>query len=246
MSAILKYKIWVFTFVGLLVLASAVAIAMSETDTDQKTYSWRYKITVNVETPEGIKTGSAVREVTNRDNTISGEKIPEAGARISRIKGEAVVVDLGESGVVFALIEHGSYGELYSAFGIQNASNTTEGFDRLTIGAKAPLPEENWPMFVTFADMDDPKSVALVRGWKFNPETQKQDPVRRFSEQFGDGVNVEDVTIEIVDESVTRGAVNEWLPKSFEEEITNNWRNLPYELRSRIHGLTRFKQGEEK
>jgi hypothetical protein len=41
------------------------AYAASELSSDNKTYSWRYKMTVEVETPEGIKTGSAVRQMGN-------------------------------------------------------------------------------------------------------------------------------------------------------------------------------------
>ncbi|MCC6597232.1 MAG: hypothetical protein IT559_00380 [Alphaproteobacteria bacterium] len=234
-----------FIALGILVVSVVAAYAAVQVGLDQ--YSWNYKITINIETPEGIKSGSAVREVTNRDNTIFGEKIPEAGARISSVKGEAVVVDLGARGVVFGLIEHGSYGELYSAFGVANASNTTEGFDRLKTGAKAALPEENWPMFVTFTERDDPKSVTLVQGWKFNSETQKQVPVRRFAEQFGDGMQIKDIVIEIVDEPVT-WKINEilpWLPQVKQGTLDGSKTTHSLKLSNILH-YGRFKQGEEK
>ena len=43
-----------------LVLVAGTAFAMSDYIVPS---TWRYKITVEVETPEGIKSGSAVREV---------------------------------------------------------------------------------------------------------------------------------------------------------------------------------------
>ena len=49
---------------GVLIIGGVTfAYAMSELN-GNKSYSWRYKMTVEIETPEGIKTGSAVREVT--------------------------------------------------------------------------------------------------------------------------------------------------------------------------------------
>jgi hypothetical protein len=96
----------ILVVVGILVVgAAAVAFAMSDTD-GAKTYSWRYKMTVEIETPEGIKTGSAVREVTvwfePRNNPDPRDPQYNIG---KKIKGEAVVVDLGERGKVFALLK---------------------------------------------------------------------------------------------------------------------------------------------
>lgn len=195
----------------LIVVGSGLAFAMND---KLGTYSWKYKITVEVETPEGIKTGSAVREVTNRDNTLLGEQIPSAGSRISYVKGEAVVIDLGKRGVIFALIEHGSYGELYSAFSIKNPSNSTDDFNKLKLGMVASLPQENWPMFVTFKDIGDPKSVLLVRGWRFNAKAQKQIFVDDSKKIFGNGIVPKSITIEITDDPVTSKIEKSlvWLP----------------------------------
>src|SRR6218665_2890440 len=63
----------------------------------------RYKMTVTVETPEGIKTGSAVREAGRYTEP---SILPDQGGVFYRvIGGEAVVVDLAERGVLFALID---------------------------------------------------------------------------------------------------------------------------------------------
>jgi hypothetical protein len=63
---------------------------------------YRYRLTVEVETPEGIKSGSSVIEVSKK--VTSKYSIPNAGSVISRVKGEAVAVDLGKRGVLFALL----------------------------------------------------------------------------------------------------------------------------------------------
>ena len=64
--------------------------------------TWRYKMTVTVETPEGIKTGSAVREVHVRTEP---DILPEAATMHFSVKGEAVVVDLGHGKYLFAVMD---------------------------------------------------------------------------------------------------------------------------------------------
>src|SRR5689334_19573264 len=62
----------------------------------------RYRVTVTVETPEGIKTGSAVREASMYHET---SILPDQGGTFYNIaKGQAVAVDLGKRGVLFVLL----------------------------------------------------------------------------------------------------------------------------------------------
>lgn len=64
--------------------------------------TYRYRLTVEVDTPEGPRTGSSVIEVTTR---ISGQySIPNPGQVIHSVRGEAVAVDLGSRGTLFALL----------------------------------------------------------------------------------------------------------------------------------------------
>ncbi len=90
--------------------------------------SWRYRMTVTVETPEGLKTGSAVREIVAIK--VHGTKV-SGSAKVS--KGEAVVVDLGKRGVLFALITGGKFGPdyghsiVFDAFRFEHGGLTPEG-----------------------------------------------------------------------------------------------------------------------
>ncbi len=59
-------------------------------------HSYRYRLTVEVETPDGLRTGSSIWEV----ETKAGSGIPDRSLR-SRVHGEAVAVEL-PSGVLFA------------------------------------------------------------------------------------------------------------------------------------------------
>ena len=72
-------------------------------------YSINYKITVNIETPEGIKSGSTVREISQK-RALTAINLPGVGSAPNVI-GEAVVIDLGEKGLLFGLISDRSYKE---------------------------------------------------------------------------------------------------------------------------------------
>jgi hypothetical protein len=57
---------------------------------------------VEVDTPEGLKSGSSVIEVSTR---VSGEySIPDPGKIFTKVRGEAVAIDLGKRGTLFALL----------------------------------------------------------------------------------------------------------------------------------------------
>ncbi len=167
--------------------------------------TWRYKMTVVVETPEGIKTGSAVREVSNSTSSIKLD-LPQA-TNAPAVKGEAVVVDLGKRGVLFGLISPDSYDELYSAFPIKMPS-TAEGiryYNSLPIGAKAILPN-NKLWLVTFRNINDPQSIKTVA-----PE--------KLSEFFGENVMLKEIIIELTQNPVTWGSVENYLPWFGKEKI---------------------------
>lgn len=167
--------------------------------------SWRYRMTVTVETPEGIKTGSAVREISM---TQSPDQTPEMTAH-SEVKGEAVVVDLGKRGQLFALLRSEMDADHAESVvthmfpipgkGIGGAG-TPEGikyYSQLK-DAKATLPENELPMLVRFKDINDPKSVERV------------DP-KSLSASFGQQVNLRSIEIEMTEDKVTDG-IETWLP----------------------------------
>ena len=153
--------------------------------------SWRYRMTVVVETPEGIKTGSAVREVTRQKGIhLTPEMMPHV-----EVKGEAVVIDLGKHGVLFMLID-GDYGAdiLFKMF---------PGKDKK---GQITLTQEEYPNFVRFRDLSDPKTVENVRRTEEQDKFKNSDPRRPvidFQNAFGSGVSIKEVTIEITSDSVT-------------------------------------------
>jgi hypothetical protein len=117
--------------------------------------SLRYRITVEIDTPSGLKTGSSVLE-------------NEVDSRNGLAFGEAPMVDLGNGRFVFALIR-----EMYSmAFTIlkhykdlQPPLDKSDGL--LYSAAYAAMPfatikREDYPMLVTFDDINDPKTVREI------------------------------------------------------------------------------------
>ena len=201
----------------------------------------RYRMTVSVETPEGIKTGSAVREVTiERHPQLLGEtSVGSVGVR-----GEAITVDLGKRGVLFALMSGGvggvDYGAyiLTTAFPVRGGPVTREGigYYRSLKTGKVTLKPGQYPMFVRFKDSSDPKTVeSIYREEPYDALNEKGQYTGRayhitdrFEETFGKGVKLKEVTIEITDEPVTTG-VEKIIPSFGQGTGFNEWqRSLRY------------------
>ena len=162
--------------------------------------TWRYKITVTVETPEGEKSGSAVYEMANTSSSIKYPNLPE-GRNPATIKGEAVVVDMGQRGTLFALIPDQLM--FYRVFPTPHGINTdirAIKYYRTLKSGPVTLSAPNIPTLVTFKDIKDPKTVTAVN--KLN-----------LAATFGAGVTLKDVTIEMTDEPLTERISDylEWL-----------------------------------
>lgn len=194
----------------ILVGVSALAVLLVLITKDYPFGTWRYRVTVNIVTPEGTKSGSAVREL--RVHTEPGF----LGVRkqgVARLVGEAVVIDLGKRGVLFALL---SEDDLFHAFPYNNgagvlAPDGIRFYNGLKAGMKASLPADHYPRFVMFKDLSEPKSVQLAYGARLDVATQKILPVDEVEGLFGVGVRIRDINIEITSDPVTWNVVD-WLP----------------------------------
>lgn len=192
-------------FLGIAGIAVFAAGAMGMSDL-YVSGTWRYKMTVVVETPEGIKTGSAVREVQAKRQRSILTSIGEITKTF--VIGEAVIVDLGERGVLFKLMDiDGSHGVVYEAFPFPDgAPLTPEGvqyYDSLyeKVGDQKFSLErrsDHYPGFATFTDLNDPKSVKGV-----HPD--------KLDEHFGEGVRIKEIFVQMTDEQVT-DIMMRWLP----------------------------------
>ena len=172
-----------------------------------ETPDYRYRLTVEVDTPEGLKTGSSVIEVRQ---SMGRSAMNPAGRKINRrVSGEAVAVDIAPGQTLFALLRSDNNVD-WASYVMQMQAPKLAGepweerFDNmLLLEGEITLPrtwppvghlEERsaYPMLVTFADLNDPTSVALV-----DPEA--------LAASFGEGVSLRRSTVAITEDPVTEG-----------------------------------------
>jgi hypothetical protein len=247
-------KKFIFAILGVVLLAG-IAYAASELskNSENKTYSWRYKITVEIDTPEGIKTGSSVREATVLFIP-TGNTHPNAQKYNSytSMKGEAVIIDLGERGKVFAVQNSGDYGLPFEVFE-GPPGRTLEGAKFYgELKAKGELGRDHYPMFVMFKDMNDPLSVQLVyksetRGFGKNAVHTVHD---NFEDIYGPGFKLQRVLIEMTDEGLVY-KIKEILPwiLDYRNKLFDGRRIHTIEAENRLAnglGAGSFTIGEEK
>ncbi|HEY0312884.1 MAG TPA: hypothetical protein VGC56_10365 [Allosphingosinicella sp.] len=200
--------------------------------------SWRYKMTVEVETPEGVRTGSAVREVRyqGRNGFFIAESQPQW-----RVHGEAIAVDMPGGRTVYALLRGNDGGADYGAR-IADMAYSDDGRVHGSPGpvqlyptaANRPLLRNSdpLPMLVMFADPKDPKTVERI------------DP-RNISAIFGPGYALKSITLQITDEAVTTG-LEKRLPSFGKGTGFDRWyASLSWSDPHRV-GLEDFRQGDPK
>ncbi len=188
--------------------------------------TYRYRLTVEVDTPEGLRTGSSVIEVETSQS--SENTIPTPGKINHRLRGEAVAVDLGQRGVIFALLrsEREVDWAKYVMFLLAPVppKDTEDRFaDRYAamlemdqlIELPRHFPDQGHlkdrparPMLVTFSDIENPGSVTKV-----DPDN--------LSEVLGDGVSLRRITVQMTDEPVTHKIDNRlsWLPDYYDRML---------------------------
>ena len=141
--------------------------------------SYRFRMTVEVETPQGLKTGSSVIEV----RLSRGMAIGDSSGVSSSLRGEAVVVDLPD-GPLFVLLAAPDAGPPLQAMvpdallGRRSSGPDEVMADTAKLGStwssefKAELPrrrnngfkqgDNGWPLMVRFGNLDDLASVKRV------------------------------------------------------------------------------------
>ncbi len=132
--------------------------------------SYRYRMTVQVDTPGGPVTGSSVHEKFTKYGDFV---LSETGVGKGFLEGEAVMVEL-PSGPLFVLLElpdaKGSLGGFVTQAltGGAPLADFDDLFGRTRKlggwfgGAEADLPRDEWPIMVRFRDLTDPTSVERV------------------------------------------------------------------------------------
>ncbi len=211
---------------------------------------YRYRLTVEVETLEGLKTASSVIEVEQSMGRAGGSPLHSQIYR--RIKGEAVVVDLPGGKTLFALLRSDNDIEWASKVMQMLAPEVAgeegdEKFDNVllikgkievprTFPKVAWIPERSaYPMLVAFGDLADPTSVAEV-----DPDD--------LAASFGEGVKLKRIIAELTDDPVTTGIEKHlrWLSDYPEPRLDPDYRGStdPNLSQSLWHGDFRKKDSK--
>lgn len=185
---------------------------------------FRYRLTVEVDTPQGPRTGSSVIEVT------AGEVGTTLGGANAEARGEAVAVDIAPGQTLFALLrgEHDPYDFAEQAMFLVTPferGDKEKGFGPLLEAVRAnrkvnvvPRMRQGWnnvdpphsayPMLVRFRDTRDPASVEQV-----NPDD--------LATSFGPGVRLRRITVQLTDDPITTGIKKRlgWLSKHPEPRL---------------------------
>lgn len=175
--------------------------------------SMRYRITLEVDTPSGLKTGSSVLE--NRSSTGSSRALREIDKGGGEAYGEAPVVDLGEGRLLIAVLQDPDFNRrlYYTALDMLLYPDLQPplpgGFERLDWTRAYPqaneakpfavIRPEDYPMLVTFADPADPTTPAEVKADALDMA-------------FGAGFQLRRITAQVTDEPITSGEIEKYLP----------------------------------
>jgi hypothetical protein len=158
-------------------------------------YTNRFRLTIEIETPDGIKAGSSVIETTFWESGSWGP-VEARGVR-SSATGEAVFVDLGRGKNLLAILGFGPSGTDDSKiFGLTRAAlalgKTINWKDEYRLKGKGELPSDYIPTLITFADINDPRTARTLK-----PSD--------FSVVYGPGFGFRRALIETTTDPVTRG-----------------------------------------
>ena len=205
-------------------LTVAAAVFLSWTTSIVHDRTVRSRLTLTVETPEGLRTGSSVTELTTTFGPFQLKRGSTPGWSIGTfLTGEGVVVDLGPRGLLVALLVKRSWLSKWGFGGTTGyagvwpfpesqysgspppGSSSAEKYmiylDELKrVKPKADISFEDVPVLVRFSDPNDPASISLV------------DP-SSLADAFGPGVRLNSATVEITSDPITHsiGARLPWL-----------------------------------
>jgi hypothetical protein len=193
----MKTLIWIAAAVGL----GAVLYWLN-----YRPHAYRYEITIEVDTPEGVRNGSSVRE-------IKWSAQPGSFGNFFNFKqrGEAVAVDLPGGQTLFSPMDNNGYDTVLAGFGPASTGDLKLVLERAKADRKIyTFPSEDelrprglhLPIMVWFSDLNDPKSVMKVNS-------------ENFEAAFGPGVRLKRITMQATGKPVTQQIERrlKWLPE---------------------------------
>jgi hypothetical protein len=204
-------KGWLVGFMILLAAVAALFLVWTTSVVHDRTV--RSRLTLTVETPEGLRTGSSVTETTTAFGPFQLKR-SSTGWSIGRfLTGEGVVVDLKQRGLLVATLVAPSWisspgwtgggGYSVSPFSgtVDYSKNSSDGLSAAErymlhldeikrLKPKADIALKELPVIVRFGDPKNPTSISLV------------DP-SDLASAFGPGVQLKTATVEVTDDPMT-------------------------------------------
>ena len=189
--------------------------------------TYRFKMTVEVDTPEGVMTGWSVYEVEAKN---VAALTPGGIGLQMKVRGEALAVDLPGGKTLFALLKtvnvkgHNDLGytsmvALDPLFRWDYVESAERIASRVGLTSPAEVITENYPMLVSFRDVTDPTSLELV-----DPEN--------LAATFGPGVRLRRFTAEVIDVPMTTG-----IEKRLDKNFWSTWGRIHQQEISRPGGV---------
>lgn len=195
----------------------------------QRPSVYRYRMTVDVDTPSGVRSGSAVRELVYRK---APQLTMESKSFELRQRGEAVAVDLPGGQTLFVLLDLNAYDTVIAGLGGgDRRRDVKELLDQAQPGASYRYPgratlrklHADFPPIIRFRDDQDPRTLEVI------------DP-SDLEEAFGEGVVLKDITLQLTEATVTF-ELNQRLPwldrlEDFRVDPSNQFTStLPRQIR---------------
>jgi hypothetical protein len=215
-------------------------------------YTHRYRLTIEIDTPEGARSGSSVIEVTRKD--VRWVLIAQ-GRYTFREHGDAVFVDLGAGRNVIALLATGPNGQNVDqmitlpieAYGYYKWDEDAWA-GRVKMQGPVELQAPLIPTLITMPDVSDPKSAQVIYAFDFQEVRESSGALRRvprlaidrFSEKFGPGFRFKRATLETTRDDVTRGIENKipWITQMKAQGLGSRIDGDPRSFRLNVPYLT--------
>ncbi|WP_338426390.1 hypothetical protein [Sphingopyxis kveilinensis] len=211
--------------------------------------NYRYRLTIEIETPQGLRTGSSVIAVK-----CGIVRLSAMGGSGCHARGEAVTVDMPDGQTLFALLRGKDDPDLANYLAsspVMPRSAKADSHDRdeqwrrraeflaqprqiprtVKGGPSGRESVDNYPMMILFEDNKDPAGVKIVE-----PD--------RLELGFGYPASINSITVQLTEAPVTRRLHNKisWINGSMIKD-QSYWQKLPYESRIAISGLQRGMKG---
>ncbi len=138
------------------------------------TYTHRFRLGIEVETPSGVKSASSVLKAVYAE---SPKWVPQNTSLSSGLHGEAVYLDLGEGKNIVALLALGANGEQWMGPDLAARALKGEGLEKSLKSfwyrdapswtGRAELTGQYMPTLVTLADPAKPETARVIRPGEF-------------------------------------------------------------------------------